>query len=66
MTDLDLVAMRSAAERFQSVASDEGSSVRDYIETYNAYIEAVGVDAVVELIRRVENFSAGNAGRSHG
>lgn len=66
MKDLDLVAMRSAAERFQAVASDESSSVRDYIETYNAYIEAVGVDAVVELIRRVENFSAGNAGRSHG
>lgn len=50
MKDLDLVAMRSAAERFQAVASDEGSSVSEYVNSYNAYTGAVGVDKVLELI----------------
>lgn len=55
MTDLDLVAMRSAAERFQAVASDEGSSVSEYVNSYNAYTEAVGVDAVIALLDHVQS-----------
>lgn len=54
MKDLDLVAMRSAAERFQSVASDESTSVSEYVHSYNAYTEAVGVDAVLALIQRAQ------------
>lgn len=58
MTDLDLVAMRSAAERFQAVASDESSSVSEYVNSYNAYTEAVGVDKVLELICMAEELDA--------
>lgn len=55
MKDLDLVAMRSAAERFQAVASDEGSSVSEYVNSYNAYTESVGVDAVIALLDHVQS-----------
>lgn len=66
MIDLDLVAMRSAAERFRAVASDESASVSDYVNSYNAYTEVVGVDGVLELIRIAESFGTGDAGQPHG
>ena len=51
---LDLVAIKEAAEKFLAVASSDECTAREYVESYNAYVQVVDVETVLGLVRQVE------------
>lgn len=51
---LDLVAIKESAEKFLAVASADDCTAKEYVESYNAYVQVSDVETVLGLVRQVE------------